>query len=89
MNSLNDTAIQNPIEGKVVMVSADSLINPVTGLAYYKARIALSKKSIKEQNIPLHPGMGAEVMIRTGARTPIEYLLKPITRSLGRALRES
>ena len=34
------------------------------------------------------PGMPAEVMIVTGARTPIDYLLKPIVDSLGRALRE-
>lgn len=80
---------QKPIDGEVKMVSADRLIDPITGLAYYRARIALSKQSLKAQNTLLQPGMGAEVLIRTGARTPVEYLLMPITRSLGRALRES
>ena len=39
-------------------------------------------------SLALQPGMPAEVMIVTGARTPIDYLLTPIVESLGRALRE-
>lgn len=76
------------IDGEVKIISADSIIDPMSGQAYYKARIELSKESILANNITLQPGMGAEVMIRTGSRTPIDYLLTPITRSMGRALRE-
>jgi HlyD family secretion protein len=32
--------------------------------------------------------MPVEVMIRTGERTPLEYLVQPISRSLARAWRE-
>ncbi len=80
--------VRTPIEGMVRIVSADSLTDPLTGAAYYSARVELKPESLQAQEIVLQPGMTAEVMIRTGARTPLEYLLEPITRSLGRALRE-
>jgi len=36
----------------------------------------------------LYPGMPAEVMIATGARTALEYIFKPISSSLNRAFRQ-
>ena len=33
----------------------------------------------------IHPGMQSEVMIVTGQRTALSYLLRPVTRSLNRA----
>lgn len=87
LTSLNHR-FQKPIEGKVKWVSADSVADPITGRRYYKARIELDEKSMKQQDVVLQPGMGAEVMIRTGARSPLEYLMKPISRSFGHALRE-
>jgi hypothetical protein len=41
------------------------------------------------ETVDLYPGMPAEVMIRTGRRTTLDYLLAPITQSLKRAFRES
>jgi epimerase transport system membrane fusion protein len=38
--------------------------------------------------MPLQPGMSAEVMIHTGARTTLDYLLTPITQFMTRAMRE-
>jgi HlyD family type I secretion membrane fusion protein len=87
LTSLNHR-FQKPIEGKVKWVSADTLIDPSTGRGFYKARIELDKESLKQQDVVLQPGMGAEVMIRTGARSPLEYLMTPISRSFGHALRE-
>ena len=40
------------------------------------------------QGLVLVPGMPAEVFIRTGARTPLGYLLKPLTDTITRAVRE-
>ena len=87
LTSLNHR-FQKPIEGQVKWVSADSVADPITGRRFYKARIELDKNSMKQQDVLLQPGMGAEVMIRTGARSPLEYLMKPISRSFGHALRE-
>ena len=76
------------LSGRVVRVSADRLGDPRTGASWYEARVALDPDQPGLSSLPLVPGMPAEVMIVTGARTPIDYLLTPIVESLGRAMRE-
>ena len=76
------------LTGTVLQVSADSLFDERTGAPYYVARVALDPDQPELESLKLQPGMPAEVMIVTGARTPLDYLLKPIVTSLGRALRE-
>ena len=76
------------LTGHVVRISADRLADPRTGASWFQARIALDPDQPGLSSLALVPGMPAEVMIVTGARTPIDYLLKPIVDSLGRALRE-
>jgi HlyD family type I secretion membrane fusion protein len=78
-----------PVAGTVVSVSADRLNDERSGAAYYLARIELTG-DLREalDGAPLKPGMPAEVMIRTGSRTALEYLFKPISASLNRAFRE-
>ena len=78
-----------PIEGNVVSVSADRLTDERTGVPYYLAQIELTDESLAELgDLELYPGMQAEVMIVTGARTALDYILRPVTRSFDRALRE-
>ncbi len=77
-----------PLSGKVTRVSADRLVDTMTGAAYYEARIVLDADQPELAGLRLQPGMPAEVMIVTGERTALEYLLEPIVTSLGRALRE-
>jgi HlyD family type I secretion membrane fusion protein len=77
-----------PMEGIVSHVSADRLTDPQTGNDYYRARIELSPESVGSVNAGLVAGMGAEVFLRTVARTPLDYLLSPITNSLRLGLRE-
>ncbi len=76
------------LSGRVIRISADRLGDPRTGMSWYEARVALDPDQPGLSSLPLVPGMPAEVMIVTGARTPIDYLLTPIVESLGRALRE-
>ncbi len=78
-----------PMDGRVVSVSADSIIDERTGQAYDLARIKLDKDPADVmQGVSLYPGMQAEVMIVTGERTVLEYILAPFSRSIDRALRE-
>jgi HlyD family type I secretion membrane fusion protein len=78
-----------PLKGRVTSVSADSLIDERTGQAYYRARIELTEDPSQAfAGATLYPGMPAEVMIVTGARTALEYIFKPISSSLNRAFRE-
>lgn len=79
---------QKPIDGIVQTVSADRLIDPQTGAAYYTARVELDRTEIAKGTMPLQPGMSAEVMIRTGQRTSLDYLLSPITQFISRGMRE-
>jgi HlyD family type I secretion membrane fusion protein len=78
-----------PMQGVVTVISADRLNNSQTGMDYYSARVALSPTTSDQERVSLIPGMGADVFIRTGARTPFEYLLSPIATSLQFALREN
>ncbi|GGK70096.1 HlyD family type I secretion periplasmic adaptor subunit [Amphritea balenae] len=78
-----------PVEGKVINVSADRFTDERTGEAYYKAEVELTGDiDIALNGESLYQGMQAEVMIVTGSRTPMDYLLEPLTESLNRAFRE-
>ena len=76
------------LTGRVVHVSADSLVDERTGAPYYEASVALDPAEPELARLELQPGMPAEVMILTGESTPLEYLFKPILASLNRAMRE-
>jgi len=77
------------ILGKVVLVSADRLVDEKTQAAYYLTHIEVDKKSLAEApGIELYPGMAAEVFIKTGARTAFQYLLAPVTATLRRSFRQ-
>lgn len=78
-----------PLDASVVDLSADRLSDPETGRDYYHARIELDPDVSESAKFNMVAGMGAEVFIRTGARTPLEYLLSPIMRSLQLGLREN
>jgi epimerase transport system membrane fusion protein len=82
-------ALTPKMEGKVVNLSADKLTDERTGTSYYQAEIELTPESYQKMDgIELLPGMPAEVLINTGQRTVVEYLLQPITNALSRAFIE-
>ncbi len=76
-----------PSEATVTSVSADSLTDDKTGEIYYLARVELTAAAAKDAE-ELLPGMPSEVMIVTGARTALAYLMEPVVRSFNRAVRE-
>ncbi|MFG6498918.1 MULTISPECIES: HlyD family type I secretion periplasmic adaptor subunit [unclassified Sulfitobacter] len=77
--------------GKVLQVSADSIEDDATGQSYYRAEIALNPGETDklEEGTILLPGMPVEAFIRTGERSPMAYLLKPMADYFARAFRES
>ncbi len=78
-----------PLNGELLTVSADRLVDEQSGLAYYLARVELVDNVQEMLNgIVLYPGMQAEVMLLTEPRTPLNYLIKPLTESFNRAFRE-
>ncbi|MCD9118755.1 MULTISPECIES: HlyD family type I secretion periplasmic adaptor subunit [Pseudomonas] len=77
------------IEGRLVQISADRLINKDTGTAYYLARVALTDKGRQTLgNLTLVPGMPVEVLVNTGARTLLQYLMQPASNVFARSLIE-
>lgn len=78
------------IEGEVIHVSADRLLNERDGSPYYMAQIKVTERGRKDmtKEMELRPGMPAEVMIKRGERTLFSYILKPISDSFARSLKE-
>lgn len=78
-----------PVEGEVVTVSADRIDDERTGESYFNARVAISEEQLEKlEGVELSPGMPAEVLIVTGSRTLVAYLMSPIRDSFNRAFRE-
>ncbi|KJJ64382.1 hemolysin secretion protein D [Pseudomonas sp. 10B238] len=77
------------IKGVLTRVSADRLVNEQTGIPYYLGRVELTKSGRKQLgNLVLVPGMPAEVLINTGERTLLEYLVQPASNAFARSLIE-
>ena len=67
------------VPGVVTQVSADRLLDEKTGQPYYKLRAeptAAGRKILA--NLPVKAGMPVEIFVKTGERTMMSYLLKPI-----------
>ncbi len=79
-----------PVDGKVVHISADSLVNDVTGSTYYQVDVEVPTEALADlgDNVKVLPGMPAQVMIETGEQTLLDYLLNPIVASFDVALKE-
>lgn len=77
------------IEGEVISLSADSLIEETTGASFYMARLEVTPAGLEELgDLVLMPGMPAEVFINTGSRTFFQYLFKPLSDGLARSFNE-
>jgi epimerase transport system membrane fusion protein len=75
--------------GTVETVAADATADQ-HGNRYYLARVRVSKDQLSHLNgQKLVPGMPAEVLIKAGERTIIEYLMRPLTDSFFKAFKET
>jgi HlyD family secretion protein len=78
------------LTGQITVISADALTDQRTQMPYYRAEIVLNEGEVEKLgNVTLIPGMPVEAFIRTGARTPLTYLIKPFTDYFARAFRET
>ena len=77
------------IGGIVLQSSPDSLIDPVTGLPYYTARVVIPEEELVHLNgQKLVPGMPAEVFLQTEKRSVFSYIVKPAVDAMSRGMRE-
>lgn len=77
-------------DGVVAHVAADSVVDETTGAAFYLVIVDIPDDPALQEIIAgrLIPGMPVEAFIRTGPRPAISYLLKPLTDSFARSMRE-
>lgn len=78
------------IHGVVRTVSADRITDERTGEPYFLAKIEVNVDDLAtlSDEIALVSGMSADVMILTGERTFVDFLLKPFIDSMRRSFRE-
>lgn len=81
------------VNGRVTYVGADRLVERETGMAYYTVHVDVPSDAVAsavkdEADAKLQAGMPAEVYLHGGDRTPLQYLLEPVTQVLRRAARE-
>jgi len=76
------------LTGTLIYVSPDILTDEKTGYPYYLVKAKIDKSSMKEiqkLNKEITPGMPVQVIIKTGKRTFLSYLLKPFIDRLATA----
>jgi protease secretion system membrane fusion protein len=79
------------LEGRLASVSSD-VISEQTAMgvmSYYLGRVEITPDGIKElgQRV-MQPGMPAEVLIKTGERSLLTYLMHPLTKRLAASMKE-
>lgn len=83
------SATTHVIQGEVIRISADRLTDEQTGQPYYLARVEVTEEGRQTLGrLVLVPGMPAEVLIKTGERTFLQYLVQPATNALARSMIE-
>lgn len=82
-------APQFVIEGRLLSISADRLTDPVSHQPFFLGRIEVLPETLKHlEGRELVPGMSAEVVIKTGERSLLTYLLQPLLRRVSTSMTE-
>jgi protease secretion system membrane fusion protein len=79
------------VQGKVISVSGDLLTEQTNlgPMSYFLARVEVTPEGMKSLgHHQMQPGMPAEVIIKTGERTLLTYLLHPLTRRMASSMKE-
>ncbi|MEI2387032.1 HlyD family type I secretion periplasmic adaptor subunit [Breoghania sp. JC706] len=78
------------LTGSIIRVSADLETDQATGTNFYRAAIRIPDHELRRlpSGLALLPGMPVEAFIRTGDRTVLSYLVKPIQDHASRVFRE-
>ena len=81
-----DSSIYGGLPADVFNIGADSVLDE-KGNAFFHVRVRTRQASLGP-NLPVIPGMMAQVDILTGKKTVLSYLLKPVLRAKANALTE-
>lgn len=82
-----DFSIYGGLDGTLEHIGADTVMDD-KGNAFYIVRVRTNKAGFGDANLPIIPGMIAEVDILTGKKSVLSYLMKPVLRAKSVALSE-
>jgi len=88
-----DSTIYGNLPGKLIFISADTLSENLqqNEKPYYRARVRTTGRQFSGRpnaEIDILPGMTATIEIKTGRKTVLQYLTKPIVKTLSESLGE-
>lgn len=67
------------IPGTVTLISADRLLDKNSNEPYYSMQVTVTPEGLKMLNAgAIKPGMPVEVFVKTGSRSLLSYLFKPV-----------
>ncbi len=78
------------LDGKVILISADSMVDTAKGEPYFRVIVETDKSYLGDdpKTLLITPGMQATVDIQTGERSVAFYLMKPVLKLKNEAFRE-
>jgi adhesin transport system membrane fusion protein len=84
-----DYSIYGGLKGELIDISADTLTDE-QGETFYRVRIRTTETALRRKGevLQIIPGMVASVDILTGEKTVMEYILKPLIKTLDKAMNE-
>ena len=77
------------LDGTVSYISADNLIDPITGVPYFLVEVEIEDAQIPKLNgQSLVAGMPADIFIQTDKQSVLDYLLGPLKNTLKKTMRD-
>jgi HlyD family secretion protein len=77
------------VDSTVVRVAPDALTDEATGVSYYPIELAITPDLLSELgDLTLVAGMPVDAFVQTGERSPMSYLIRPLTDFFARSMRE-
>jgi adhesin transport system membrane fusion protein len=86
-----DPSIYGGLDGVVVAISPDAVLNERTGESFYTVQVRTTKKGLVGKDgrpLPIGTGMVADVSLLGEKRTILQYIVSPLTKLGQTALRE-
>jgi adhesin transport system membrane fusion protein len=85
-----DYAIYGSLKAELIDLSEDTIHDPELKKDFYRVIVQTDKNYLVQngKKLPIIPGMQAEIDIRTGNRTVLEYMVKPIIKGFSQSFRE-
>ena len=77
------------LNGTLERIAADVSKDSTTSTPFYTVRIVIpTNELVRVRGLSITAGMQAEVFIEVGSRSPLSYLLRPLTDQVSRAFKE-